>query len=80
MAVVSPNCSLPELITRLYDVDGLKFGNFTMRTGEISPVYVDMRVIWSYPDIVVRGRKSLKRNVTKSQMFIWTGQGRWLMS
>ena len=46
--------SIEDTICKLFDVDGLKFGKFTMRTGEMSPVYVDMRVIWSYPDIVVR--------------------------
>ena len=45
--------SLEETILNFYNVEGLKFGKFTMRTGEISPVYVDMRVIWTYPDIVV---------------------------
>ena len=55
---------LEEVILRLYDVEGLKFGSFTMRTGEVTPVYIDMRVIWSYPDIVVRGE-------TKSYRFYY---------
>ena len=46
--------SLKDTILKLFDVDGLKFGSFVMRTGEISPFYIDMRVIWSYPDLVVR--------------------------
>jgi uridine monophosphate synthetase len=45
--------SLPELVLRLFDVNGLKFGNFKMRTGEMTPIYIDMRVIWSYPELVV---------------------------
>ena len=45
--------TMEELVLRLFEVSGLKFGNFTVRTGETSPVYIDMRVIWSYPDIVV---------------------------
>lgn len=44
--------NLEELIIMMYDVDILKFGEFTMRTGEMTPVYVDMRVMWSYPSIV----------------------------
>ena len=46
--------NLEDTILKLYDVGGIKFGEFKMRTGEMSPVYVDMRVIWSYPDIVVK--------------------------
>ena len=45
--------SLSDLILEMYNVNGLKFGSFTMRTGEVTPVYIDMRVIWSYPKIVV---------------------------
>ena len=45
--------TLEEVVLKLYDVEGLKFGSFTMRTGEVTPVYIDMRVMWSYPDIVV---------------------------
>ena len=50
---MAPSLTLEELILRLFDVEGLKFGEFTMRTGEKTPVYIDMRVMWSYPDIVV---------------------------
>lgn len=44
---------LKDIILRLNDVGCFKFGQFRMRTGEITPCYVDMRVMWSYPDIVV---------------------------
>ena len=50
---MSPQLTLSELILELFDVEGLKFGSFTMRTGEVTPVYIDMRVIWSYPKLVV---------------------------
>jgi len=51
-STMAPGMTLEQLTLRLFEVEGLKFGSFTMRTGEVSPVYVDMRVIWSYPDIV----------------------------
>ena len=41
------------LVVQLFNVNGLKFGEFFMRNGEVSPVYIDMRVIWTYPDIIV---------------------------
>eukprot|EP00914_Ancora_sagittata_P012978 GHVO01025127.1.p1 GENE.GHVO01025127.1~~GHVO01025127.1.p1 ORF type:complete len:229 (+),score=21.08 GHVO01025127.1:2-688(+) len=45
--------TLPELVLKLFDVKGLKFGSFTMRTGEVTPIYIDMRVIWTYPELVI---------------------------
>ena len=53
MAAEIRSLSLQELVLRLFDVNGLKFGRFVMRTGEVTPVYIDMRVIWSYPELVV---------------------------
>ena len=50
---MAPCMSLEEIVLCLYDVQGLKFGDFVMRTGEHSPVYIDMRVMWSYPKLVV---------------------------
>lgn len=29
-----------------------KFGQYTLKSGEISPVYFDLRVIISYPDVM----------------------------
>jgi uridine monophosphate synthetase len=40
-----------ELVLALFDADCVQFGNFTLASGQQSPVYVDLRRVISYPDL-----------------------------
>ncbi|HRK27929.1 MAG TPA: orotidine-5'-phosphate decarboxylase [Chitinophagales bacterium] len=41
-----------NLILRLYDINAVQFGQFQLRTGIMSPFYLDFRKIVSYPNLM----------------------------
>jgi orotate phosphoribosyltransferase len=44
--------NLQQLATVLFHIGSLKVGSFTLKSGQESPVYVDLRQIISFPDIL----------------------------
>jgi len=44
---------LKEWAIQLYDIEALKFGDYEIKIGFRTPIYFDLRVIISYPQLMV---------------------------
>jgi uridine monophosphate synthetase len=58
---------MAPFILRLHEIGAVKFGDFTLKSGRVAPVYVDLRVLISHPEALRQAGELLAarlRNLT----------------
>jgi uridine monophosphate synthetase len=51
---------LESLILELHELGAVQFGEFTLKSGEVSPVYMDLRLLVSRPNVLRRVAHTLQ--------------------
>ena len=52
-----------KLVLKLSEIGAVKFGAFTLKSGMVSPIYIDLRLLGSYPGLLKIVAKEMKKKL-----------------
>ncbi len=59
---------MSTLITNLYDIGCVKFGQFKLKSGLMSPIYIDLRLLVTHPHVLKQVGQAMASVLANSQL------------